>query len=360
MGLLFSRSSASALELPRELRDASVSETEARSSDALRVLSCPSCQRRLCFLDREGAGSAAVWKASSSSVDKSLFGGSASLKCRACGQGRITVEPLGEMPTNETEGGSTSSPLRLALTSTGRNSFRPYCACVCGMYESVVARAASLLQADSISKTRHVNITQRTYKRSELAKLTEDGLPKPPMELLVIAHKISGQRNPITDQHGLYNNPLKHAWNRADVVLLCLFDVPPNYLSQLLDEQPTLRGLLCAGRFIPFFSSEDSTTEDVNGEATEAVAATARPQEQLEASWWLARCLDGRVPRYDGLPPDNGKSNEVVATLAAAAKGESIKKQPPEDAPDTVSSSCTVAVLGHVAESFENLALVRD
>merc|ERR1719272_1926118 len=136
------------------------------------------------------------------------------------------------------------------------------------MYESVVARAAALLQAEPVT-TRQLNVSQHTFKRSELAKLSEDDLPKPPMELLVIAHKISGQRNPITDQHGLYNNLLKHAWSRADVVLLCLFDVPPNYFAQLISEQPTLRGLLCAGRLLPLFCQE-GVSDDIDADTGDA------------------------------------------------------------------------------------------
>merc|ERR1719272_78278 len=151
------------------------------------------------------------------------------------------------------------------------------------MYESVVARAAALLQAEPVT-TRQLNVSQHTFKRSELAKLSEDDLPKPPMELLVIAHKISGQRNPITDQHGLYNNLLKHAWDRADVVLLCLFDVPPGYFSQLLKEQPTLRGLLCAGRLLPLFSKDD-TGETADAEAN----LESRKHEEALASGWLVR-----------------------------------------------------------------------
>jgi len=246
---------------------------------------------------------------------------------------------------------------------------------VCGMYESVVARAAALLQAEAVTVSRQLHVSQHTFKRSELAKLKEEDLPKPPMELLVIAHKVSGQRNPITDQHGLYNNLLKHAWDRADVVLLCLFDVPPGYFSQLLKEQPTLRGLLCAGRLLPLFSMEDSPSEEIEGEAGEGAAAKAAPesraQEEAEAAWWIVRCLDGRVPRHESLPSDSGKTNQVLATLssvvAAGAKegGKQVQGADPqrlqqEVVTGTVAASCTVAVLAHVAEDFEGQPLVRD
>jgi hypothetical protein len=211
------------------------------------------------------------------------------------------------------------------------------------MYETVVARAAGLLQAEVISKTRQVNVSQHTYKRSELAKLGEESLPKQPMELLVIAHKISGQRNPITDQHGLYNNLLKHAWSRADVVVLCLFDVPPNYLSQLLSEQPALRGLMSSGRLLPLFSQEDNRPGEDNpsAEAEDAAATKANkptPQEEADAAWWLVRCLDGRVPRHDELPVDSGKAVEA----------------------SKVAKEGTVAVLARIAEDFDGQPLVRD
>lgn len=264
------------------------------------------------------------------------------MKCRMCGQGRVAVETAGDAAT-KTEGVSDENlSSRVVLKSTGRGAFRPFSVCVCGMYESVVARAATLLQAEAISKTRQVNVTQHTYKRSELAKLSENDLPKPPVELLVIAHKISGQRNPLTDQHGLYNNLLKHAWSRADVVLLCLFDVPPNYFAQLLSEQPTLRGLMSAGRLLPIFSQEDAPSDDIETEAGEGAAAKAtepRPQEQADAAWWLVRCLDGRVPRHDGLPTDSGKTGEAAA--ATAKEG-------------------TMAIMARVLEDFEGQPLVKD
>lgn len=377
MGLLFSRSTATELQLPAVLRDASVSEHEARSSGPLRVLGCPRCQRRLCTLAREGQDTTAVWKAPASRVERALFGGGTHFKCRMCGQGRVTVEALGDAPkTTGAEQGSSEDPLplRVALkASTGRKDFRPFCACVCGMYESVVARAATLLQAEAITKTRQLNVSQHTFKRSELAKLSEEDVPKPPMELLVIAHKVSGQRNPLTDQHGLYNNLLKHAWNRADVVLLMLFDVPPNYFAQLISEQPTLRGLLCAGRLLPLFSTEEASHEgEIDAEASEAAAAAAKaatevtPHEEAEAAWWLVRCLDGRIPRHEELPADNGKSGEVTASLASIMAGSKDGgkiegKRPPEEADiGTVSASCTVAVLARVAEDFEGQPLVRD
>merc|ERR1719329_1338250 len=194
MGLFFSRSSASALQLPAAVKDASVSESEARSGGPLRVLGCPVCQRRLCTLSREGQDDGAVWKAPAGRLEKAMFGGSVSLKCPRCGQGRVTVEALA------TDAGSDDDrlPVRVALkgSATGRKDFRPFCVSVCGMYESVVARGAALLKAEAITKTRHLSVTQHTFKRSELAKLEETDLPKPPMELLVIAHKVSGQRNP--------------------------------------------------------------------------------------------------------------------------------------------------------------------
>lgn len=381
-GILFSRSAASELELPRELQDATVSEDQARSSGPLRVLSCPRCQKRLCALSREGQGESAAWKASASRVERALFGGGSSLKCRMCGQGRVTVETLGDASKTEADPGIRDDhqpTVRMTLKSTGRNAFRPFSVCVCGMYESVVSRAASLLQAEAITKSRQLNVAQRTYKRSELAKLTEDELPKPPVELLVIAHKISGQRNPITDQHGLYNNLLKHAWSRADVVLLILFDVPPNYFSQLLSEQQTLRGLLCAGRLLPLFCHEDAnSTDQVDPEADEAASSELRLQEEVEAAGWLVRCLDARVPRNDSLPADNGKSSEVASTLDAAlaaakegsnrdSRADTRKRRDPQAEPriedvdaGTAGASCTIEVLAQVAYGFDGQPLVKD
>jgi hypothetical protein len=204
-----------------------------------------------------------------------------------------------------------------------------------------------------------------------LAKLAEADLPQTPMELLVIAHKISGQRNPLTDQHGLYNNLLKHAWTRADVVVLCLFDVPLGYFSQLLSEQPTLRGLLIAGRLLPIFTFEESPSD----EGTCAVGAEARGDatelsEGAETAWWFVRCLDGQVPRHDSLPVDNGSCAEVEATLSKvaaemkAARPEKESRADPRKTREAAhvkdSASCTIAVLAHVAQDFADQALLRD
>jgi hypothetical protein len=277
-----------------------------------------------------------------------------------CAQGKVAVEAIstndGELakPDGDHNGVDDRLPLRVEL-KTGRNAFRPFCACVCGMYESVVARAAALLQAETIGRSRLVSVSQHTFKRSELAKLTEADLPAQPMELMIIAHKVSGQRNPLTDQHGLYNNLLRHAWTRADVVLLCLFDVPVGYFSQLLAEQPTLRGLLGAGRLLPLFVQGDAVSEDAGAADAEA-SAEVRPHEDAEASWWLVRCLDGRVPFHSGLPVDNGKSAQAEAALSAVVKEGNSKVA----AVGTESASCTVAVLANVAEDFHGQVLVRD
>merc|ERR1711971_76877 len=194
------------------------------------------------------------------------------------------------------------------------------------------------MEGEAIAKNRVLNISQHTFRRSELAKLSESDLPQQPMELLVVAHKISGQRNPLTDQHGLYNNLLKHSWDRADVVLICLFDVPPSYFAQLLAEQPTLRGMLSAGRLLPLFCNEDAGREE-NGDAEMEAAvgetektAESKLHEEAEAAWWLVRCLDGRVPLYEGLPTDNGKTDEVIAAVAGTAqsrgKGAELQADP--------------------------------
>jgi len=374
MGLLLSRSSASELELPRALQDACVSEHDARSSGPLRVLGCTRCQRRLCVLGREGQGATAVWKAPVSRLETAWLGGGRSFRCRMCGLGKVTVEVAEANGVDaERSGGDEPLPLRVVLKgSNARNAFRPFCVHVCGMYDSVVARAASLFQADAIRNTRSLNVSQRTFKRSELAKLAEADLPQAPMELLVIAHRISGQRNPLTDQHGLYNNLLKHAWTRADVVILCLFDVPVDYFSQLLNEQPTLRGLLTAGRLLPIFTLEESPSE----EASCAIDAEARgdaaiePSVGAETAWWFVRCLDGQVPRYDGLPPDNGNIASVQATLTkvvAEVKEARLEKESRSDLRRTReaadvkdAASCTVAVLAHVAQDFADQPLLRD
>jgi len=355
MGLLLSRTTAADLQLPREIKDRSVGEQEARSSGPLRVLDCPRCHRRLCTLGRAGRGAPAVWKAPISRVERGFFSGGTSFKCRACGQGRITVETLSPMDVAAAGSGEDASddqlPQVVALRGAPRNAFRPFSACVCGVYDSVVGRAANLLQADAISDSRTINVIQKTLRRSELAKFSESDLPPYPMELLVVAHKISGQRNPLTDTHGLYNALLKQAWHRADVVLLILFDVPVgSYFLQLLEEQPTLRSLLCAGRLLPLFNQDARGDEIGGGDAeasgNDAADVAVRPTDVADGAWWLLRCLDGRVPRSEAYPEGGNNSAKVQDTVNAASDGASV--------------GSAISVLAPVAEFFDGMPLVRD
>lgn len=356
MGLLLSRSTAADLELSRELRDASVGEQEARSSGPLRVLDCPKCHRRLSTLGRAGQGFAAVWKAPVSRLERGWLGGGTSLKCRVCNTGRVTIETLQLMDADAAGAGDDGSNDRLAqcvaLRGAPRQAFRPFSACVCGMYESVVGRAAGLLQADAITESRAIRVTQKTIRRSELAKFAEKDLPPHPMELLVVAHKISGQRNPLTDAHGLYNALLRYAWQRADVVLLILFDVPVGpYFSQLLEEQPTLRSLLCTGRLLPLFTQEapGDAMGDADPEANAsdlAEAARVKSADAADGAWWVLRCLDGRVPRSEAYPAGGDNSAKVQDTIIAASTG--------------ATAGSSMSVLAPVAELFDSEPFVRD
>lgn len=370
-----SRSAAAELwELPRELQQSSVGEEEARSSGALRVVSCPRCFRRLCVLGREGRGtSSSVWKVPGTRVERAWLGGGSSIKCRICGQGRVTVEVLppggagedaaaaagsdADMPAAHPlalggSGGAGGADDRLSLQRVAlrmpprSSAFRPFRAVVCGLYESVVERAAGLLQADAITMNRALCVEQKTYRRSELAKLAESDLPSSPVELLVVAHKITGPRNPLTDSAGLYTQLLAHGWQRADVVLLLLFDVPCGYLVQLLEEQPTLLGLLGAGRLLPLLTA----SAEAEAEAVVNVdSGTEKNVEEAEAAWWIVRCLDGRVPRVDALPAAGCASDTKLAretAVAAATAGVNVRS--------------TLAILAQVAEGFDGQALVRD
>jgi len=98
---------------------------------------------------------------------------------------------------------------------------------------------------------------------------------------------------------------------------------------------------MSAGRLLPLFSQEDTPGEDNQAEAEDAAATKANkptPQEEADATWWLVRCFDGRVPRHEELPVESGKS---VEASNAAKEG-------------------TVAVLARIAEDFDGQPLVRD
>lgn len=388
MGLLLTRSAAADLELPEALYNASVSEQEAHASGALRVLGCPRCHRRLCVIGREIGGSATEWYVPGSRIERGFFGTSTFVRCRTCGHGRVNVEAFsgsGEdtIPSDMTLGfgmasnsGGQSALRLVALRSPPKNAFRPFSACVIGAYESVVARAAQVLRAEAIMRDRALQVTQGTLRRSQLAKISDEDLPPGPFELVVIAHRISGQRNPLTDSYGLYTSLLSHAWQRAEVVVLCLFEVPCNYLSQLLDEQPTLLGLLSVGRLLPLFSlpecappdgscevdagrgagsggsdatSGGRTQIDEGAKDTIDVDGGVKAYEVAEAAWWFVRCLDGRVPRVDTFPMlvHTGHSLKARGTLTVeVAAGAAV--------------GSTLSVLASVVEAFEGQALVRD
>lgn len=358
MGLLLTHSAAVELELPPEVRAGVVSEKEAHANGPLRVLGCPRCNRRLCALqrDRGGGGSAALsWRVPSSRIERSWLAGTTSIRCRACGNGRVGVELFadGSQPpgTEEDEDrGASLSMQRVVLKApSAALSFRPSSSLVCGIYDSAVQRAAELLQAEALGGRAPV-VSRRTLRRSELSAPGADTLPAVPLELVVVVHRISGQRNPLTDSHGLYNAVLAHAWQRAEVVILCLLDVPTGgYLAKLLQEQPTLLGLLAAGRLLPLFAPAGET-----GGGEDTALSEGRPSDKAEAGWWLVRCLDGRVPRVEGgvqtlthASSAGCNTTEARATASAAAEAGA-------------ASGSALAMLAPIAQSFEGWALARE
>lgn len=393
MGMLLGRTSSEAA-LPEGLRSASVSEEEALSTQMLYILSCPLCHQRLCTLGRgvsaaSDPGSASskevpgtsessqgalrsVWKVPASRIEKAWLGGSCSIKCRACGAGRVVVEVLPAQPGDDlggsTEGSQTTAPRerRVLLRPSGSLLFRPFSVCVCGTYESVVARVATLFQVEAVTAGRSMQVTQCTLRRSQLVQPPEDSLTSGPLELVVIAHRIAGQRNPLTDAQGLYSKLLAHAWTRADAVLLCLLDMPRDgYFAQLLEEQPTLQGLLSTGRLLPLFAAsqppmlsredDQACCEPILG-GTEATTLTSmgpdEAAEAAEAAWWFIRSLDGRLPRVD-----------AFAGLAAGASGSTRnawRSLAAEAAAAGSRSGSTLSALAPVAESFESQVLIRD
>lgn len=375
MGLLLGLAISGEVDLPLELGRQAVSESEAASSGQARVLFCPRCHWRLCAAGRDGqAGggrggsfSPLVWRIPSSRVEKAWLGGSAAIRCRACSSGRLPVDVL---PPSEGKfgGGATGSSARaheeeedgvdasttrsVVLRSPApRLPFRPFSVCVCGIYDSVVSRAAELLQTEEFSSSRALHVAQRVLRRSELSRPPADFLPAYPLELLIVAHRISGQRNPLTDAHGLYSALLTHAWEKAEVVLLLLFDLPCDaYLSQLLEEQPTLLSLLSSGRLLPLFTStaDNVHSEGVSPDAdpSEATGSKARTDaDATDALPWIKRCLDGRLPRV-GSPPEATAASALPVAVEAAASGGPL--------------GSTRSVLSSVAKTFKGKAFVKD
>lgn len=309
--------------------------------------------------------------------------------CRACGRGQLDIKVLSDAAVMDDRAAGTPEMRLVSLRSSPgasvRAGFRPFSACVCGTYESVVARGARLLRADAVTSGRTVHVVEKTLKRSELAKLGEDNLPPPPIDLFLVVHKISGARNPITDSHGLFGDLIARAWSRADVVLLVLFDMPRDYFATMLKEQPTLLGLLGSGRLLPLFlpssapgdaniGAEDDSAGNLDNGSAGVDTDAQHAIELAEATWWIARCLDGRVPRVEAFSElqqapvaDSADAKARVAaqrgaTQAATQPGDdgSRRSQPSMRTAVTGCPGDSMAVLTPVVDAFEGRALVQD
>jgi len=383
MGLLLGRSATAETELPHELRSLSQGESGAVGSGQSLVFFCPRCHRRLCPLSRASgtnggaaASQALTWRIPASRLEKAFFGGAA-IKCLHCGAGRVSVEELSKTSSSASDDahdedyglagdqavGAKTAPvpcLTVALRPAQPRQavFRPFSACVCGCYDSVIDRAAAALSAlnscGPAGAKRRIHISRKTLRRSELSSSSSDALlPALALDLVVVAHRISGQRNPITDAHGLYTNLIEVAWSRADVVLVFLLDVPcEGYLSRMLDEQPTLLGLLSSGRLLPIFALPGEGGQAEAEPAAERVedSAVAAPPPP-ESIGWLARCLDGKVPRI-----------ETTGELAQASGcgGAAVREATARAAATAAKEANTTSLLKAVAEGFLGRLLVRD
>lgn len=254
-------------------------------------------------------------------------------------------------PLSRRDDGSSQSTQRAVQAAPARSPSQPLSSFVCGVYESGVQWAAELLASEALGSRAPV-VATRALRRSELGSPGADTLPATPLDLVVVVHRISGQRNPLTDAHGLYNSFLAHVWQRSEKVLLCLLDVPPGgYFAQLLQEQPTLLGLLCVGRLLPVFASAGKTA---GSEEDGGSVSAGRPSDMAEAIWWIVRCLDGRVPRVEGgLQSLARASSAGCNTLEARAAASTAA-----NAGAALGSS--LHVLTPIAESFDGHALVRD
>eukprot|EP00929_Paragymnodinium_shiwhaense_P078017 TRINITY_DN40345_c0_g1_i2.p1 TRINITY_DN40345_c0_g1~~TRINITY_DN40345_c0_g1_i2.p1 ORF type:complete len:356 (+),score=78.10 TRINITY_DN40345_c0_g1_i2:194-1261(+) len=348
MGLLFS--SRTDVELPRELRDLAVGESDAASSSQQLVLFCPKCHRRLCQACSTRGSSSSAWRIPASRLEKGWLGGGLAIACQTCGAGKLAVEESSSSSkAPDIQHGLSDLPsefarlVSLALPpQRSKPMFRPFNVCVCGIYESVVSRAAALLDCDEVKAGHRLHVTTKCLKRSEMVSATAASLPSLPLEMIVVVHRCSGQRNPLTDAHGLYTKLLEVAWSRGDVVLMCLLDVPRDgYLSRMMEEQPTLLKLLGVGRFLPIFAAQSSNgaaaAADEAAEPSAEEAAASRLRDAEEAAAWLSRCLDGRVPRvgaYSELPQAGsaptdaakehapaGNTRQLLAAIADAFKG---------------------------------------
>merc|ERR1719171_75384 len=151
---------------------------------------------------------------------------------------------------------------RNAAPALSARRVRPFSVLLAATYQSVVERARASVE-EILAGHCALHLTEMVIRRSALSDPQEKDLPSPPLELVLLAHKVSGARNPITDSKGLYTAWLEKVWVRVDVVVVLLLDVTPTYLATMLEEQPTLRGLYAVGRLIPVFSDE---TADVRGE----------------------------------------------------------------------------------------------
>lgn len=302
MGLLLARSSGSGD--PGDLGEI-VEEPVARTG-TLRVLACPRCHHRVCALDRDSSGGSATWRAPRQRVEKGWFGNGVFVRCRPCDR-RIIVN------VSKDVGGDSvprSVPVTFPSSADSQARFRPFSVSICGAYESVVARAARLMSQCPAAAGRAVHLYQRTLRRSALADPKEADLPRGPIELMVLAHRISGQRNPLTDKHGLYETFLSRAWRSAEVVLICLFDAEPEYLAQMLEEQPTLRALWRMGRLLPI-GGEDGCPDDEGDRGPNSVPSTSRP----------------------GLPPTSASADGAAATEEACVTP---RKEQPDESPSKV------------------------
>mmetsp|Transcript_88640 Transcript_88640/g.237009 ORF Transcript_88640/g.237009 Transcript_88640/m.237009 type:complete len:338 (+) Transcript_88640:79-1092(+) len=277
-----------------------------------RCARCPQCYCRLC--PARPSQTARLWRVPVGDVEAGPFGG-ASLVCRRCGgktAAAVEATPLGD-------GGDVLVDLSAAACPI---QFQPLCVTIAGLYPAWI-ESASMLLRQAPGANRCMVQSEITLKRSSLGKPSDKELPTGPVDLLVVVHKVAGARTPLTDECGLYTKYLRQAWDRAGLVVLVLLDAPFEHVQRLLEEQPTLRSLLRAGRFLPILQCSGSATPssspqkpaaDSKGVGPNAVppAGDTHPPSSpssagaLQDPYWssfLDACMDGGMPRCPQVPP---------------------------------------------------------
>jgi len=272
-------------------------------------------------------------------VEAGPFGG-LSIVCRRCGT--KTAAEVGSFPSGD--GRRVLVDLSAASCPV---QFQPLCVTVAGLYPAWIESASKMLRQGPTAN-RCIFQSEIILKRSSLGRPSDKELPTGPVDLLIVVHKVAGARTPLTDEHGLYTKYLPQAWDRAGLVVLVLLDAPFEHVQRLLEEQPTLRSLLRAGRFLPILQppgdaaaecgAQKPATDNkpVEPDAVPPAGDTHPPDSPppLSASeepYWssmLQACMEGHMPHCPQVPPPERGELPTEAELIAHIQQLSVALDP--------------------------------